>query len=72
MTRFASFPYYASQAFLGVSTSVAVFQALNIDNVSYPTPIIGFPLEVSNGEFQKMLSTHKPVNGINRKLDIIY
>ena len=72
MTRFSSFPYYASQAFLGVSAVVAVLQALNIDNVSYSTLIIGFPLEVSNREFQKMLSTHKPFNTINIKLDIIY
>jgi hypothetical protein len=61
MTRFARFPYYASQAFLGVSTTVVVYQALNIDKVSEATPIAGFPLEVA-----------KPVDATNSKLDTIY
>jgi hypothetical protein len=61
MTRFARFPYYASQAFIGVSTTVAVYQALNIDKVSEATPIADFPLEVA-----------KLTDATNSKLDTIY
>ena len=76
MNRFARFPYYASQAFLGVSTTVAVYQALNIDKVPEPTPISGVPLEVRPGAFQEMIrnpkSEVKPVDATNSKLDTIY
>jgi hypothetical protein len=61
MTQIARFPYYASQAFIGVSTHVAVYQALNIDKVTEQTPIDGFPLEVA-----------KQADATNRKLDTIY
>jgi hypothetical protein len=61
MTRFARFPYYASQAFLGLSAAVAVYQALNIDNVHEPTPIASIPSDVA-----------KPTDATNSKLDTIY